>query len=223
MLEGGRLAPMQIYTFFQSSAAYRVRIGLALKGLSAEPRFVPLGRNEQGDASFRALNPQGLVPLLVDDGFVLGQSLAILEYLDEIAPQPPLLPPDVRGRARARWLAYVVACDIHPLQNLGPRQYLARELGHSEGEILGWTRHWITRGLGALETLVAGHPATGRFCHGESPTLADICLVPQLANAERYGCLDATAWPTLMRIRDACTALEAFASAAPARQPDAPR
>ena len=214
---------MEIYTYFQSSAAYRVRIGLALKGLEAEPRFVDLRKGAQGEAPYRALNPQGLVPLLVDDGFVLGQSLAILEYLDEIAPTPPLLPADARGRARVRSLAYAIACDIHPLQNLRARLYLARELGHGEAEVLAWTRHWIVRGLDALEALVAGHPATGGHCHGDAPTLADVCLVPQLANAQRYGCLDPAAWPTLTRIRDACQALEAFQVAAPERQPDAAR
>jgi maleylacetoacetate isomerase len=212
---------MRLYTFFLSSAAYRVRIGLALKGLSPEQHAVHLGRNQQADASYLALNPQGLVPLLVDDDFVLSQSLAILEYLEETVPEPPLLPRDARGRARVRSLAYVIACDVHPLQNLGPRQYLAREMRHSEAEVLAWSRHWITRGLGALEALVADHPRTGRFCHGDTPTLADVCLVPQLANAERYGCFDAAAWPTLARIRDACNALAAFQAASPARQPDA--
>jgi maleylacetoacetate isomerase len=212
---------MQLYTYFRSSAAYRVRIGLSLKGLSAEARFVDLRGGAQLAAEYRALNPQGLVPLLVDDGFVLSQSLAILEYLDEIAPEPPLLPQDPRGRARVRSLAYVVACDIHPLQNLRVQRYLARELGHDEAAVLGWVRRWIGAGLGALEALVAGHPETGRLCHGDSPTLADVCLVPQLANADRYGCWDPGAWPTLARIRDACATLDAFRAAEPSRQPDA--
>ena len=212
---------MHLYTYFRSSAAYRVRIGLALKGLSPEPHFVDLREGHQHASEYRALNPQGLVPLLLHDGLVLGQSLAILEYLDEIAPTPPLLPAEAAGRARVRSLAYAVACEIHPLQNLRVQKYLVQKLGRAHDEVLDWVKYWITTGLDAVEALVATHPATGRFCHGSEPTLADVCLVPQLANADRYGCWMPDAWPTLTRIRGACAELEAFRAAEPSRQPDA--
>lgn len=212
---------MQLHDYFRSSAAYRVRIALNLKGLAYEHVPVNLVRGEEAATSYRALNPQGLVPALVlDDGGVLTQSLAICEYLDETHPEPPLLPRDPAGRARVRALAQVVACDIHPINNLRVLKYLVAELGASEAQKLDWYRHWVSEGFAALEALLAGHPATGRYCHGDRPTLADVCLMPQVFNARRFDCpLDA--FPTVARIADACEALDAFAAAAPGRQPDA--
>jgi len=206
---------MRLYHYFRSSASYRVRIALAYKGVSAERVAVDLARGAQRDPDYLAVNPQGLVPSLVDGDFTLGQSLAILEYLEETVPEPPLLPADAPGRARVRSLAAVIACDVHPLQNQGTARYLMKRLGHDEEETTAWRRHWIERGLGAFERLLASHPETGRFCHGDRPTLADVCLVPQLVNADRYAC-DLSACPTVQRVRETCEALDAFAATAPA-------
>ena len=212
---------MKLYDYFRSSAAYRVRIALALKGLAPERAFVHLRRGAQREDDYLALNPQGLVPSLVtDEGAVLTQSLAIIEWLDETHPRPPLLPPDAAGRARVRALALAVACDIHPLNNLRVLNYLTATLGVTEAQKNGWYRYWCDVGLEALETQLARDPATGAFCHGALPTLADICLVPQLANARRVD-LDLAPYPTLLGIEAACLALPAFAAAAPSRQPDA--
>ena len=213
---------MKFYDFFRSSAAYRLRIALNFKGLHAQREFVHLRKREQRTASYLALNSQGLVPVLVTDaGDVLTQSLAIIEYLDETHPQPPLLPADPAARARVRSLALEVACDIHPLNNLRVLNYLTGTLGVSEEQKNAWYRYWIDVGLEALEIRLAREPATGSgFCHGESPTLADICLIPQMANARRFA-VDVDPYPTLKRIEAACNALKAFADAAPALQPDA--
>jgi maleylacetoacetate isomerase len=212
---------MKLYDFFRSSAAYRVRIALAMKGLSPERAFVHLRRQAQRASDYLELNPQGLVPALVtDDGAVLTQSLAIIEYLDETHPQPPLLPADPVARARVRSLALAVACDIHPLNNLRVLLYLKNTLGVSDEQKDGWYKYWIDVGLEAIELRVARDAATGRFCHGDAPTLADIFLVPQLANARRMN-IDVTPYPTLLRIESACRALPSFAAAAPERQPDA--
>jgi maleylacetoacetate isomerase len=212
---------MQLYTYYRSSAAYRVRIALALKGLQAEPRFVHLRKGEQRSSDYLKINPQGLVPTLVDDdGTVVGQSLAIIEYLEETRPRPSLLPEDPLGRARVRQLAYVVAADLHPLNNLRVLNYLTAELKVSEAQRLGWYRHWTADGLAALEALLAGSPATGTYCHGDSPGLADCCLVPQVYNAGRFQ-VDIAPYPTIRRINDACLGLEAFAGAAPEAQEDA--
>jgi maleylpyruvate isomerase len=213
---------MELYTYFRSSAAYRVRIALGFKGLEVEHRFVRLSREggEQQTAEFAAINPQRLIPLLVDQDFVLNQSLAILEYIEELHPRPPLLPSGARGRARVRALACMICCDVHPLQNSRVQQYLAADLHHDEVAILSWVRHWIDDGLRALETMIASDPARGDFCYGAQPTLADACLVPQLYNANRYGC-ELEPYPTLVRIRAACETLEPFRNAAPERQPDA--
>ncbi len=212
---------MKLHDYFRSSAAYRVRIALNLKGLAYEHVPVNLLKGEEGAAGYKVLNPQGLVPALeTDDGAVLTQSLAICEWLDETHPEPPLLPRDALGRARARALALAVACEIHPLNNLRVLKYLVRELGASDEQKLGWYRHWIAEGFAALEAMLAASPATGRFCHGDAPTLADVCLVPQVFNARRFDC-ELSAFPTVVRIAAACDALEAFAAAAPARQPDA--
>ena len=212
---------MKLFDYFRSSAAYRVRIALNLKGLAPERAFVHLRRGAQRDDDYLALNPQGLVPALVtDDGAVLTQSLAIIEWLDETHPAPPLLPADANGRARVRSLAQAIDCDIHPLDNLRVLNYLTGTLGVSEAQRDGWYRYWIDLGFEALERRLAGERATGRFCHGDAPTLADVCLVPQVANARRVN-LDLAPYPTIVRIDAACSALPAFADAAAARQPDA--
>ena len=212
---------MKLYDYFRSSAAYRVRIALNLKGLTPAREFVHLRRNVQRSDDYLALNPQGLVPVLVTDGGeVLTQSLAIIGYLDDIHPDPPLLPAAVADRARVRGIALEIACDIHPLNNLRVLQYLKNTLGVSEEQKDAWYKYWIDVGLEALETRLARDKATGRFCHGDAPTLADICLVPQLANARRMN-IDVSLFPTLIRIDAACNTLPAFADAAPAKQPDA--
>ena len=212
---------MKLYDYFRSSAAYRVRIALNLKGVAPERAFVHLRRNAQRSEDYLALNPQGLVPMLVaDDGAVLTQSLAIVEYLDEAYPAPPLLPAAPTERARVRGIALEIACDIHPLNNLRVLQYLKNTLGVSEEQKDAWYKYWIDVGLEALETRLARDPATGRFCHGDAPTLADICLVPQLANARRMA-IDVAPYPTLTRIEAAAISLPAFVDAAPAKQPDA--
>ena len=212
---------MRLYTYFRSSAAYRVRIALGLKGLAYEAVPVHLLRHggEQRQAPYLAINPAGLVPALDDDG-LLTQSMAIIEYLDETHPQVPLLPADARGRARVRALAQMVACDIHPIGNLRVLRYLAHTLGVADDARQAWSQHWIAEGFAAIEALLASSPDTGRFCHGDTPTLADCCLVPQVFNARRFG-VDLTAYPTIAAIDAACAALDAFAAAHPANQADA--
>src|SRR5215831_3340581 len=210
---------MQLYSYFRSSAAYRVRIALGLKGVAFEYVPVHLVKGEQRDDRYRALNPQSLVPVLIDEGRIITQSLAIIEYLEERYPNPRLLPGAPAERARVRSIALSIACEIHPLDNLRVLQYLVRTLGVSEEVKNVWYRHWIDLGLSALESQLANDHATGTFCHGETPSLADICLVPQLANARRYN-IPLDAYPTLTRIDSSCRALDAFAAAAPERQPD---
>jgi maleylpyruvate isomerase len=214
---------MKLYGYYHSSAAFRVRIALNLKGLAYDSAPVHLlrGGGEQLTAEFAALNPQKLVPVLIDAGRPLTQSLAIIEYLDETHPQPPLLPSAPEARARVRGLALAVACDIHPLNNLRVLRYLKRELEIGDDGRDGWTRHWIALGLGAIEKLLDADEATATFCHGEAPTIADICLVPQIFNAKRVDC-DLEPYPTVMRVFDACMTLDAFAQARPESQPDAP-
>ncbi len=212
---------MKLYDYFRSSAAYRVRIALNLKGLSPQREFVHLRKGAQRSDDYRKLNPQGLVPALaLDDGRVLTQSIAILEYLEETHPSPPLLPRDAAGRARVRAIALAIACDIHPLDNLRVLDYLTGTLGVSREAKDGWYRYWIDVGFEALERQLARDPATGRYCHGDAPTLADVCLVPQMANARRFD-IDVSPFPTLRRIDAALNEIPAFADAAPARQPDA--
>jgi len=190
-----------LYTYWRSSAAYRVRIGLELKGLAWEARPVHLVRDggEQHHEAYRALNPQQLVPTLLHDGHTLTQSLAIIEYLEERFPQMPLLPADPAGRARVRALAQLVACDIHPINNLRVMQYLERDLQLPADARTQWTLHWIAEGFDAMEAMLANSRDTGTFCHGDRPGLADICLLPQLYNAHRFG-LDLAPYPTLRRI-----------------------
>lgn len=211
---------MKLYSYFRSSTSYRARIGLALKGLPYDQVGVSLTKGEQRSEAYRSLNPMGVVPSLIDGDATITQSLAILEYLDETHPEPPFLPKDAVGRARVRALAYAVACDIHPVNNLRVLNYLTGPMGLSNEQKTVWYRHWIAEGLSGVEAMVAGHPDTGRFCHGDTPTLADICLVPQILNARRFDC-DLAAYPTLVRIDEACNALAAFQAARPEVQPDA--
>jgi len=213
---------MRLYDYFRSSAAYRVRIAMNLKGVQPDERtFVHLRMGGQRAQDYLALNPQGLVPALaLDDGHVLTQSLAIVEYLDETYPDPPLLPSGAAARARVRAIALAIACEIHPLNNLRVLNYLLGTLGVSKEQKDGWYRYWIDVGFEALERSLSNDGDTGRYCHGDRPTLADVCLVPQIANARRFD-LDLSPYPTLIRIEAACNELPAFAEAAPARQPDA--
>jgi maleylacetoacetate isomerase len=212
-------AEMKLYGYFRSSAAFRVRIALNLKKLDYESVFVHLRRNDQSKPDYRAVNPQGLVPTLEDGEASLIQSLAIIEYLDETHPQPPLLPPAPADRARVRALADIVACDIHPINNLRVLRYLTHQLGHGEDAIGAWYNHWIDEGFQALERLLAGDRRTGTFCHGDTPSLADIALVPQVVNAERYR-LDLAPYPTIAGIHERCMQIDAFAAAHPQSQPD---
>ena len=210
---------MRLYTYFRSSAAFRVRIALNLKGLAYEPVFVHLAKGEHRKPQYAGVYPQGLLPTLVDEAGALSQSLAIIEYLEETHPRPALLPGDPAGRARVRSLSLLVACEIHPLNNLRTLQHLKRALGQSEDQVNAWYRHWIADGFAKLEADLA-RGCTGRFCHGDSPTMADCCLVPQVFNAQRYQS-DLAPYPTVMRIFEACMRLEAFDRAQPSKQPDA--
>lgn len=211
-----------LHTYFRSTAAWRVRIALALKGLQYDAVPVHLLRDggEQHAERYRRLNPQGLVPLLTDGDEVVAQSLAIIEYLDETHPEPPLMPRSPAGRARVRALAQIVACDIHPLNNLRVQQYLASRLGADDAAKQDWMHHWMHAGFEALEAMLVGDPRTGACCHGDTPTLADLCLVPQLYNARRFN-VELDAYPTLVRIDAHCAGLPAFQSTAPERQADA--
>ncbi|WP_045758419.1 maleylacetoacetate isomerase [Xanthomonas albilineans] len=213
---------LRLYTYWRSSAAYRVRIGLQLKRLSYQALPVHLLRDggQQHCPEYARLNPQELVPTLCHDGQPIRQSLAILEYLDERWPEWPLLPDAPIDRARVRGLAQLIACDIHPLNNLRVSQFFERDWNVPQPEREEWTRHWITTGFDALEQLLAESADTGTFCHGAHPGLADCCLVPQVYNARRFG-VDMQAYPTLERIERACLALPAFDAARPERQPDA--
>ncbi|MBC7858976.1 MAG: maleylacetoacetate isomerase [Burkholderiaceae bacterium] len=213
---------MKLHSYFRSSAACRVRIALALKELDYESVAVHLskGGGEQFGAAFSALNPQQQVPVLEDGGAALSKSLAIIEYLDEAYPGLPLLPATAAERARVRSLALAIACDIHPLNNLRVLRYLAHSLKVTPEQKDAWYRHWIALGLAALEQRLAREGATGAFCHGGRPTLADCCLEPQVYNARRFGC-DLAPYPTILRIDQACQALPAFQRAHPDRQADA--
>ena len=213
---------MKLYSYFRSSAAYRVRIALNLKGLAYDtvPVHLTRGGGEQFAPGYRKLNPQALVPVLQDGGRLFTQSLAIIEYLDEVHPQNPLLPKDPAARARVRALALAIACDLHPLNNTRVLNYLTGPMGLGDDAKRTWYHHWIAEGLRALEASLASDRETGRFCHGDAPGLADCCLVPQLANAYRFKC-DVSPYPTLLRIEKNCQALEAFRRAAPDQQPDA--
>jgi maleylacetoacetate isomerase len=211
---------MKLYGYFRSSAAFRVRIALNLKNIAYEQRSIHLQKGEQRAPDYLDLNPQGLVPALEEDGGVLIQSLAIIEYLDETHPEPPLLPGHPADRARVRALAQIVACDIHPIDNLRVLTYLADPFGHDPAAVATWFNHWIELGFDGLERIMASDGQTGRFCHGDEPGLADVCLVPQVFNARRHK-LDLTPFPTIRRVFDNCMELAAFDRAQPSKQPDA--
>ena len=213
---------MKLYTYYRSQASFRVRIALNLKRLAREDVFLHLEKGDQFAADYRVLNPQMVVPTLIDGEAKLFQSLAILEYLDEKYPEPPLLPPasELAARAWIRGFALINIADSHPLIVPRIRHYLLDDLKLSQEQLLGWIGHWLGAGLAAMETLLAEHAESGRFCHGEAPTLADIGLVTQVTPARTFGA-DLAPYPRVMRVYDTCMAIPAFADAAPATQPDA--
>lgn len=212
---------MHFYGYYRSSSSYRLRIALNLKGLAPEQSFIHLRKGDQFGEEYVKLNPQQQVPTVVtDDGDVLVQSPAILEWLDETWPEPPLLPADPIDRQRVRAIAAAVGCDIHPLGNLRVLQYVRKEFGQDEEGAFAWARHWVELGFAGIEAMLAGSAKTGRFCHGDAPTLADVYLVPQVFNSGRFG-VDMAKFPTIARINAACGEEKAFADAAPGKQPDA--
>jgi maleylpyruvate isomerase len=215
------LPMMTLHNYWRSSTSYRTRIVLNLKGLDYTYAAYHLRKGEQRGETYLRLNRQGLVPSLeLDDGHVLTQSLAIIDYLDEVRPEPPLLPADPLDRARVRAIAHAIALDLHPINNLRILSYLKVNFGQDDEGVARWFRHWVGECFGPLEADLARHPDTGTYCHGEAPTLADVCLVPQVANGGRFN-VDMTPYPTINRIYDACMKIDAFARAAPAAQPDA--
>ncbi len=214
-------ATMKLYNFFRSGTSHRLRIALNLKGIAYEYVAVNLRTEEHLGAAFRTLNPQALVPALADGDLTLIQSPAIIEWLEERHPTPPLLPTDPDDRARVRALAAIVGCDIHPVNNRRILEYLRKQLGCDEAAVEVWCATWISAGFDALEALLASDPRRGRFCFGDAPTLADVYLVPQVESARRFE-VDLTPWPTIVAIDAACAELDAFRRAAPAMQPDAP-
>jgi len=211
---------MKLYGFSRSSAAFRVRIALNLKGIAWEHINISLPDGDQFDDSYKTLNPQGRVPTLIDGDSVLYQSMAILEYLEETHPEPAFLPSDPVGRARVRGLADIIACDIHPLNNLAVLKFLSSEIGADKDAVnVTWYQHWIYEGVNALEAHLAADSETGIFVHDDAPGLVDICIVPQVFNAQRYEC-DLSPYPRLMGIFAECMKLEAFDNAQPSKQPD---
>jgi len=209
---------MKLYTYFRSSSSFRVRIALNVKDIDYEPVFVHLVKGEQAGEAHLKRNPQGLVPVLEDGDFMVSQSVAIVEYLEETHPEPPLLPPDPKARAEVRRLVDLIACDIQPLNNLKVLKYLKDPLGHTQEEISLWYNHWISHNFRALETLVG--EKGGQYCFGDKVTMADVFLIPQMWNANRFNC-DLTPFPTLLEIQEQLYKLEAFDSARPENQPDA--
>ena len=210
----------ELYTFFRSSTSFRLRITLAYKRLDYVPHYVSLPKMEHRAASYCDINPQGLVPLLVDEGHSLIQSMAIIEYLDEVYPTPPLMPKDPLGRTYVRAVSQIVGCDIHPLNNVRVLKHLKAQFGADEAATTAWYQHWIAEGLSGLEGYLQRERKFGQFCYGDSVTMADICLVPQIFNARRFNCsLDS--YPTLLAITDRCMALDAFRMTEPGTQADA--
>ncbi|CCV07464.1 Maleylacetoacetate isomerase [Mesorhizobium metallidurans STM 2683] len=215
------MSDIVLHNYYRSSTSYRVRIALEMKGLNYE--YVPhhLRHGEHLEPAYLAVNPQGLVPaLILGDGKLLTQSLAIIEFLDETNPEPPLLPKDALGRARVRMLAQMIACDIHPVNNLRVLTSLRILFGAGDQDVVNWFRHWVNEGFQPIEKILASSPETGAFCHGDTPSLADICLVAQIASNARFG-VDLTPYPTISRIHAACMSLPAFQKAAPENQIDA--
>ena len=211
---------MQLYTYYRSQASFRVRIALNLKGLSHDDTFLHLEKGDQFAPAYRALNPQMVVPTLIDGETKLFQSLAILEYLEEKYPEPPLLPDDIAARAWVRGMALINIADAHPLIVPRIRHYLTDELGLAEPQLTRWIRHWLGAGLAAMETLIGEHRESGRFCHGERPSIADIAVVTQVTPARTFG-VDLAPYARVVRVYDSCMAIPAFADAHPAKQPDA--
>ncbi len=211
---------MKLYTYFRSQASYRVRIALNLKGIAHEDTFLHLEKGDQFAPAYKAINPQMVVPTLIDGDKRLFQSMAILEYLDETHPKPPLLPADPEGRAWVRGFALINVADSHPLIVPRIRNYLTTTAGFSQAQLLQWIQHWLGTGLAAMETLLQEHRESGRFCHGDAVTLADICLVTQVFPAQTFKC-PLEPYPRVRRIYDAAMAIPAFADASPPRQPDA--
>jgi maleylpyruvate isomerase len=215
------MSEIVLHNYWRSSTSYRVRIALEMKGVAY--RYVPhhLRHGDHLEASYLSVNPQGLVPALIwSDGALVTQSLAIIEFLDETIPEPPLLPKDAAGRARVRMLAQMIACDIHPVNNLRVLTSLRAVFGAGDQDVANWFRHWVNEGFGPLEKILASSPQTGAFCHGDAPGLADICLAAQVLNNARFN-VDMTPYPTIAKIHAACMALPAFQKAAPKNQPDA--
>ena len=208
-----------LFGYFRSSAAYRVRIALAWKGIAFDTQPVHLVKGEQRAADYLDIQPQGLVPALRIDGHTLGQSMAILEYLEETRPEPALLPKDAAGRAIVRWMAELIVADTHPINNLRIGNYLRGTLGQDDSAVLAWMRHWMAQGFTALEKMVARHG--GAYCHGDALSLADICLVPQMYNARRFE-LNLADFPALTAVDERCRALPAFVTAHPDNQADSP-
>jgi maleylacetoacetate isomerase len=210
----------QLYTFFRSSTSFRLRIALAYKRLDYEPHYVSLPKMEHRVPSYRDINPQGLVPLLVEGGRSLIQSMAIIEYLDEVYPDPPLMPKDSVGRAYVRAVSQIIGCEIHPLNNVRVLKHLKAQFGADEAATNAWYEHWVAEGLSGLEGYLAREGMAGDFCYGNTVTMADICLVPQIFNARRFNCpLDA--YPKLLAITDRCMTLDAFRATEPSTQADA--
>ncbi len=214
---------IKLYSYWRSSACYRVRIALNLKGLPFQTAAVHLVRNggEQHSEAFKVLNPQEMIPVLMHGGRMLRQSMAIIDYLDEIWSTNLLVPSIARDRQRVRAIAEMIACDIHPLGNLRVLQYLEDRLGADQAQRDEWSRHWIRSGFHAVEKVLEGNPSTGTYCEGDVPTLADCCLIPQAYNAVRFG-IDLAEFPLIQRINQTCLALPAFDNARPEKQPDAP-
>jgi maleylacetoacetate isomerase len=211
---------MKLYTFFRSSASFRVRIALNWKGLEYQPALVSLPKGEHLEAKYKAVNAAGLVPALEDGGRILTQSLAIIEYLDEVHPGPKLLPADPVDRHYVRAFSQIIACEIHPLNNVRTLKHIRKSYKLDEDGVNAWYRHWIADGFGMMESFLTDNRKCGKFCLRDQVTMADCCLVPQVFNAQRYNC-DLAPYPTVMRIHEACMKLEPFIQAQPSKQPDA--